>query len=255
MKKLFLTGITLFVIPFLAPLLCSAQISSEIRDMNNAVVTGDTFYYWMPPATTHQVDFNQYNISSTSVTYKVTKIQNPIVAGASAWFCVYHNGDSSDVQSHCYLPSLSTTPHTFVTANGDFNMLLVDFYSGPNYGVSIITYKVFDVNNPNDTALITLVYNVTPVGVADSFVGEKLGEPYPNPAATEFSMNYDLGSITGDVRMVVYNTLGEVVRSESLNGTAGTFRMEVATLENGVYIAALEVNGSRLSAKRLMVSH
>ncbi len=252
MKKFILKAVPFIGIAFLFPTVLSAQVSSEIRDENNAVITSDTLYYWMPPATSHRVDPSQFNISSTTITYKVMKIESALISGASAWFCIYHNGDSSDVQSHCYLPSVTVTPHTFVTAPGDFNMLLADFYSGTNYGTSIVRYKFYDINNANDTAFVTMVYNVTPVGIAESFVGGSMGEPYPNPASSQTSIAYEFNEKTSG-NAVVTDITGKIVYSETLNSRTGILSIETSMWSDGIYFVTLMSDNAVIARRKLVV--
>lgn len=251
MKKFIFKAVPFFGIAFLLPAFVSAQISSEIRDENSNVITGDTLYYWMPPATSHRVDLNQYNISSNSITYKVTKIESTITSGASAWFCIYHNGDSADVQSHCYLPSVFTTPHTFVTSPGDFNMLLADFYSGTNYGTSIIRYRFYDINNPNDTVLITMVYNVTPAGMGESFAGS-LGEPYPNPATSFVSIPYNFSN-NNPGNTVVTDINGRMVYTQILPAQSGVLYIETSSWANGIYLLSLTDENGIVARRKIVV--
>jgi hypothetical protein len=55
--------------------------------------------------------------------------------------------------------------------------------------------------------------------------------------------------------MVVYNMLGAVVKTENITDASGAVRMDVSTLENGVYFTSLEVAGKQVSTKRLVVTH
>jgi hypothetical protein len=49
--------------------------------------------------------------------------------------------------------------------------------------------------------------------------------------------------------------LGAVVRTEAVSEIQGTVKMDVSTLENGVYFTSMEVDGKQVATKRLVVSH
>lgn len=223
--------------------------SSHFEDPNGNDVTGDTIDYWVPANGSHQCDFNQVNTSGTSITYKVQKTNTVITSTATTWFCVYHNADAGDLQSQCYIPS-TTMSANFVTDSAEYNMLLCDYAAGSAFGITIVRYKFFNINNPNDTAVLWLRYNVTPVGVAESH-NATLGEPYPNPATDNIAVSYNFTNDSKGTVMVTDLT-GKTVYTQQVAAQNGMLYIETSSWAKGVYMLSLtDENG--IAARRKIV--
>lgn len=209
-------------------------------------------YFWVAAGSAHYIDFNQYNVGAAPVTYKVHKDEVIMVSGATAWFCIYHNADPGDVQSQCYIPSV-TTSGNFATDTGDFNMLLADFDAGPNFGTSIVRYKFYDINNTSDSAEITLIYNVTPVGITESFVNSgSLTNVYPNPANESVFITYFSGG-TNRSELVISDISGREILREEVASANGIVQVNTALWAEGMYMISLECDGRVVSRKKLVV--
>lgn len=252
MTKTIFKAVSMFIgTAFFLPLLVVAQTTSEVRDFNSANVTGDTMYFWVGINSTHQIDFGQYNISSTSVTYKITRTDVSMVAGASAWFCVYHNADPLDTQSQCYPPAI-TTSGNFVTAPGDFNLLLADFATGPNTGTSVVTYTFFNANTAGDTAKITLIYIVTPVGIAENSVASgRINMVYPNPSSGVANVSYSSDAVTTEV--VVSDVTGKEIERTIVADQAGMVSLNTSEWASGLYVISLVSDGITVAREKLVV--
>ncbi len=252
MTKTIFRAVSIFIgTAFFLPLLVVGQTTSEVRDFNNANVTGDTMYFWVGINSTHQIDFEQYNISSAPVTYNITRTDVSLVAGASAWFCVFHNADPLDTQSQCYPPFIATSGD-FVTAPGDFNLLLADFAAGPNTGTSEVTYSFYDANSAGDTVKITLVYIVTPVGIAENLlVSGQIQTVYPNPASGMTSVSYS--SNAAETEVVVTDLNGREVERVSAPSTNGIVTFDTVDWASGMYVISLVGDGVPVAKQKLVV--
>lgn len=222
--------------------------SSHFEDPNGNDVTGDTIDYWVPVSSSHQTDFNQINTDRTT-TYKVQKTNTVITSTAMTWFCVYHNANMADLQSQCYDTS-TTLSSNFVTDSAEFNMLLCDFAAGTSPGVTIVKYKFFNTIDANDTAVLWLRYNVTPVGIAETH-NATLGEPYPNPATTNFAVAYSFSNDNGG-NAVITDLSGKVIYSQAVSAQNGILNIETSSWAKGVYMLSLtDENG--IAARRKIV--
>ena len=81
-----------------------------------------------------------------------------------------------------------------------------------------------------------------------------MGNAYPNPASTSFSLEYS-GNVTGSAKLVVQNLIGIKVREEVLAGTNDKSSVDVSGLPDGIYLYSLEVEGKMISTKKLVVRH
>jgi hypothetical protein len=245
MKKLLLASVSML---FAAGL--SAQSFSVTHATQGNIVSGSTIVYNVDQATSLEThDFDVHNTSGSNVTCKVRKtVQQFASAGSLFYFCT---------DQLCYAPSTVLSGNVAVSAGGQF-LLVTDFTPDNTTGISIVRYSVFNIANPSDSVFFFIEYHVAPTGIGSySQVKANIGSPMPNPAAAVFNMNYNLGASYGQgvAKMVMYNMLGEAVRTETLVDAEGTFRMDVSVLDNGVYFTSLEVDGKQLSTKRLVVSH
>ncbi len=246
MKNRFLKAVLVIGSAFL---LQPALAQHHVEDAWGNDVTGDTMDYWVAVSGSHQIDFDHINASGNQVVYKVQKTNTVITGTASTWFCIFHNADPADLQSQCYIPT-TTMSGSFTTENGEFNMLLADFAAGTSTGITIVKYKFFDENNPTDTNVIWLRYNVTPVGIAESFT-TTLGEPYPNPATDNVSVAYNFTNENGG-NATITDLAGKVIYTETLSSKEGILRLETSAWAKGVYMISLaDENGS--AARRKIV--
>lgn len=248
MKNIFQKAIP-FGIAFLFSLNAQAQVTSEVRDYwDSTDVTNDTMYFWVGQGDAHAWNFNQTNIGSSQVTYRYRKTYVQMQSGASALFCVYHNDDINDPQSQCYGPTVFFSAN-FITDPGEHNTLIADFNSGTTTpGISIVQYHIWDVNNIADSVNLTLVYNVTPVGMAESFGDDVIGEPYPNPSGSVFNIpvnNVQDGWIT------ICNAQGQLVAEKSILNSS-LITIDATSWAEGVYFVMLHSgNGEVIAQRRL----
>lgn len=246
MKKLLLASVSTLMFAGL-----SAQSSFTIMDANqNPVANGSTLIYFVDQATgieTH--DYVVTNTNPNAVTAKVRKAIQSQQSGQTFYFCTDLN---------CYAPTTNLSGNVSMTGSGGDFDLITDFTPNATTGISVVRYSVFNVNVASDSAYFFIEYHVSPTGIANhSMVKANIGTPNPNPASSAFNLSYNLGSSfgKGEAKMVVYNMLGAMVISETLVDAEGNVRMDVSTLEAGVYFTSLEVDGKQVATKRLVVTH
>lgn len=228
----------------------SAQSSMEIHDVFGNIVDGDTMYYYVPANGTHYTDFHQYNLRDTAITYKVKKTQVVMTATSSAWFCVYHNSLANDPQSQCYIPS-TVNSSDFVTDSAAHNLLLADFAAGANFGVSIVQYKFYDKYNPSDSSVITLIYNVTPVGVQENTAASITGM-YPNPSSENTTIQFS-NATAENATIQITDVTGRVVFSQPMNASNGSFTVPCSEWESGLYMVSVLSEDRITSVQRLII--
>lgn len=233
--------------------LVSAQSSFTFTDNTIGVMNGGTYHFWVSSTVTDSRIYSVSNTSSSNVSAKVRKsVLQLNDAGATTWFCTDQN---------CYAPATVLSNATTMGASGGSFDLTIDF--NPNSvvgtGVTEVRYSVINQSNTADSAWFVIVYHLSnsPTGVA-STVNTKpsVSNPMPNPASSMFSMNYKLGnaSVNG-AKVVVYNMLGAVVMETLVSETEGAIKMDVSTLDQGIYFCTLESDGKALATRRLVVSH
>lgn len=230
--------------------LASAQ-SFSIVDGAIGSLNGGTFNYWVSTSVTDTRIATVTNTSAANLNVKVRKsILQLNDAGATVWFCTDQN---------CYAPSTALSSQFTMGASGGLFDLTYDFNPNNATGVTQVRYSVINQANPADSAWFIVVYNLSnsPTGVVNANVGKpSVSNPMPNPASSVFSMNYKLGSAaSSNAKVVVYNMLGSVVMENPVNDSEGVVKMDVSTLDQGIYFCTLESDGKALATRRLVVSH
>ena len=76
----------------------------------------------------------------------------------------------------------------------------------------------------------------------------------PNPASTETLLEYNLPA-SGALTLMLTNTLGQTVRTNTGLSAIGTLRLEIAALPEGVYQYTFYDNGNLLARKQLVIKH
>ena len=120
---------------------------------------------------------------------------------------------------------------------------------------SLITDETTSSIIPTQNGTYVLEVTIGSCMVSDSFVVESLNitdlevanvNVYPNPATDVLNITFNNSIDLVDVQVV--NTLGAVILSRTLQSNGnGSFQLEVADLELGVYILKTISNGSTSS--------
>ncbi len=238
----------LFVaIAALSSVALSAQINYPITDSVSASVTSTTVNYNVLASATDTRHFTVTNATANTVTVKVKKtiyfLNDP---GSTVYFCTGAN---------CYSPSQTLSLAVVLAPNGTC-ALTCDHYPNNMAGVTQVRYTVINQANTTDTTYFIINYTASLTGVAThSLVKPSLSNPAPNPASSSFTMNYKMGSTNPqDSKMVIYNMLGDRVMETSVEESEGALRMDVSSLEQGVYFCSLESDGKIVATRRLVVT-
>lgn len=95
-----------------------------------------------------------------------------------------------------------------------------------------------------------------PLGVNDRIAASYQVSIYPNPVQNSLSVSYQLMR-EADVEVRVYNLIGKEVSALLLgNKTAGSYteNLDASSLQNGMYIYSLYVNGTAVSNTKVIVN-
>jgi hypothetical protein len=244
MKKLLLT----IAVAVSSSFALSAQANYTITDSLGNDLVGTTVSYNVASSQLDSRGFTVTNMNSTQVNIKVQKtiivLNDP---GSTVYFCT---------GSNCYSPSQTLSLTVPMTAAGTM-ALTCDHFPNNMTGVTQVRYTVINQANANDTASFTINYTSVPTGIAThTAVKPSISNPSPNPASSMFSINYKMGtSNPAGAKMVVYNMLGDRVMETIVEETEGVVKMDVSSLEQGIYFCSLESDGKTFATRRLVVTH
>jgi hypothetical protein len=250
MKK----ALLLFALAALSIPAAAQSIRVENQETGNTVANGSTITYWIPAlnGSGPWLDVRHFtvtNISGMTKTFKVRKMNITLAnVAAQTTFCTDQN---------CYGPGQMLSYNIPMNSNTSFDLSL-DYNTGSATGITRVSYTIYDINNVNDSLMLTLEYNVAngPASVTTNLVKPSVSNPQPNPASDMFAINFKMGTTPpADAKLVVYNMLGAAVLETEITSAEGTIRMDVSTLPAGVYFCTLTNNGRQLATKRLAVTH
>jgi hypothetical protein len=243
MNRILLFSILLFVT-------CSFAIgqSLSISDINSNDVTGDTVYVNASVSETEIIeDFHVTNNSSNTLEVKAKKTEISLVSGSTNLFCWVL----------CFTPStyvstqfLSMSPG-YTTSGGE--NLSVHYQPGGNVGTSIIAYTVFDKNNPNDSAIVYVVWDIT-TGIDDQNMASSYSTPYPNPANQYVNINYNTLT-NSNVEFTLHNIVGKKVVNEQLSSQNGLYKLNTSSFSEGVYFYSIRENSKVVKTGKLTITH
>jgi hypothetical protein len=238
----------LLAIAFLGITAAANAGNFSITDASSVNVAGTTQTYNIVASSTDSRIFTVMNNNATQVNVKVRKtVIQQHHPSSTTWFCTDLN---------CYAPTTTLSPSFAMAASGTFDLTIdIDPYN--QTGVSEVRYAIINQMNTSDTSFVTVIYNIGPAGIANNVaVKASISNPMPNPASAQFSMTYKLGSSsTAGAKLMVYNMLGAVVMETEITSAEGTVRMDVSTLDQGVYFCSLVSDGKTHATRRLVVSH
>ena len=158
--------------------------------------------------------------------------------------------------AQCYDTTVSLSPDYLVmpgnwTDSSSFHSYL---YTGNRAGLSKVVYKFYDKDNPTDTALAEISYDVLNTGISPVERSlYQLSSPSPNPANNMTSFTYN--TPVPNTKLMVRDLLGNVVAEYNLGSTKGMIMIPVTELASGIYTCSIVTNGSSISTSKLVVSH
>jgi hypothetical protein len=215
---------------------------------NSVTVSNATFDFWLSPGDAHEYDFDMDNITNSSVTYRVRKVDMTMgSSGAAAYFCL--------VPGNCYAPISPFTTTPFTMSSSDIYQLQTHFTAGTTTGLCVVHYVLFNDANNADSVTIDMRYNITPTGVAPiNNVHSTFSDAKPNPASSALSFSYRFAAPSGN-SVVLYNTLGEAVKEIKLDDSEGTLKLDVSDLQSGLYFCSFRTDNKSLATRKVIVTH
>ena len=149
----------------------------------------------------------------------------------------------------CLSPDNNISPAVLISANTlspeDFD-IHVSIPEGETRVVKA-RYYAYDASDP-DTKISFLLLAGQTASVSESNLS--LGQAYPNPATSQ--VHFDL-RCSDNVNVVVYNLLGQEVKSQLVSGHQNRVNIAVNDLQPGIYFCRFSVNGEVLKTEKFIV--
>ena len=186
------------------------------------------------------------NVSSGDIYYKA-KQRGPT--------CGLTDQSSFCVGIQCYPPTVIVSPDSFLVSAGKIDSSFSGHILTPADGFEgccTVYYTFFDVSDPTDSLEVEFTFcSARGISVEENHVS--INAVYPNPAVDYVNISYNVQG-NNKANFKIINIVGQVVVEQSLNADATSVRVDVSNLESGVYFYSIELKGSAIETKRLIIS-
>lgn len=192
------------------------------------------------------------NTTSSTIDVVVEKEEVQLVEGTETSICWGLGCYSADVYITRPYPMDGGVTSSFGQLS--FHYQVDPTYSGdPNEcipGTTIVKYYTYPFDNPEDKSCLEVwfVYNAT--NVVENTID--FGQAYPNPASNQ--VYFDVKSNDGSsIKAVVYNLLGQEVKSIVANGLQSKIKIDLNDVQPGIYFCSFYANDEVLKTEKFIV--
>lgn len=198
---------------------------------------------------TYNEDFGEYildmhirNLSDIDQEVVVRREIIELPEGASSYFC----------WDMCFADFVDESPNpVLIPANtlSETELAFHLMFPEEETSVAVINYYAY---NPRD---LDNMISLTVLAGKNAQVTEHtllLGQAYPNPASTQ--IHFDYSNNNGSVmNAVVYNLLGQEVKSQTVSGSHGRINIAVDDLQPGIYFCSIKVDNATVKTEKFIV--
>lgn len=188
------------------------------------------------------------NHTNSAVLIKVVRNEIYLMEGDTSYFCwgacYPYFVDSSGM--------LMEIPAGGSSGELDFSAHYI--YHDDIIGVSLIDYKFYDMDNPDEFVKVIIKYDNTPDGLDENILKNTwVSDIYPNPASYYVTIDYDMPAEVEAASIKIVNLLGSVVKEQKIDARNNIMKMNVSELNGGIYFYSLTINGEIYSTKKLII--
>jgi hypothetical protein len=214
----------------------------------NNITNGTVYHIWDTLTLMNFEEVNIKNISSSLINTKCKKIENSMQDGSTCYMCFVNS---------CFSSAAFVSPKMDTLSPNEIDSSFSGHYIPQgNYGESIITFVIFNVANPTDSAWVVVHFNATPVGINEHLTANaEISNAYPNPAANFTSFNYSFPKGTSSAKFILSNLLGSKVYEADIYDIEGKFILNTNGLKQGIYFYSFYVNDKMVLTKKLIIKH
>jgi hypothetical protein len=115
--------------------------------------------------------------------------------------------------------------------------------------VVTVTYTAYDRANPDERVSINVLFGPN-AGTEEYTVN--LGQAYPNPASSQVHFDFS-GNDNSSVKAVIYNLLGQEVKSQFVSGNQGSINFNVDDLQPGIYFCSFQIGNEMVRTEKFIV--
>jgi hypothetical protein len=152
----------------------------------------------------------------------------------------------------CYGPSTSLSPLAYTIDPGSAEMFNGHYQPANNTGVSTIAFTFFDQNNPNDSVMVTIMFDGLTTGINDPVASQEISI-YPNPADEHVNVEVQNNNLSNELFVRITDSKGAVVMQETLESSITT--LNTRDLSEGLYFMNTYSENKVIASKKILVKH
>ncbi len=229
----------------------SAQ-TFELLDENNVNIDGMTIERAGTAASISETKFHVQNVSNNSAVYscKVYEVTN--VPGSDLQVCY---GVACFTATAGVSGAQTNTGYLSLLANQiDNTFKVAPFAFGWSSGDEA-TWRVvvYDTANVQDSTFAIVKWKVQGVSVDEIAANDVNFSAYPNPATNVLNLDYNFKTNVNVATVDVFDIVGKKVMSHQLNEQKATLKVDVSSLNAGVYFYTINADGKAIKTERVSI--
>lgn len=193
------------------------------------------------------------NSSDKDVRYRIYVLTKQIGSSQQTQICF---GDDCFKDTEISGKELNPGQVRTVRAGQTDNTVSLKLASGLVQGVSSVTYRLENVDNPADFINFEINYEVNEFsdeGLLYSSKNVDLSDVYPNPVTEVAIFDYHLKDESQDAKIIIHNVLGSVAGEYQLSPYEHQLKVSVEQFNPGVYFYSLYIDNEGVATKKLVV--
>ena len=218
----------------------SKSVAQPSYTINVDADSSNSVIFWVKNTTAASINiklksYSSYNVDSVSISYCI---------GTQC-----HSAGQPAV-TNIPIPANDTLKNTGNTG------LLLDFTDYAVQGSAKALYTLYNASNPNDSSSIMITYKIVSAttGIKQNVNNYNVSNIAPNPASSNVSLSYDLKNNSQPATIKIYNMLGTLVKTTPLETYSTNTKMDITSLEEGMYFYSVTVGSKVVKTSRLVVA-
>jgi type IX secretion system substrate protein len=193
------------------------------------------------------------NISNEPVYFSISEIKKQIGSSQKSFLCINNECDNGNIVNR--KGKITDYVRKLMPGETDESIVAV-LETGLVRGISSISYRVFNVKNPEDYTDIEMHFEVGEKVVENLLYSSKtvdLTDVYPNPVRETAIFDYVIKNDSKEAKIIIHNVLGSVAGEYKLNPFEQQLKVSVENYNPGVYFYSLYIDNEGVATKKLVV--
>ena len=193
------------------------------------------------------------NISDKPVYFSVSEVKKQIGSSQKSFLCIDNDCDNGNIANR--RGNITDHVRKIMPGATDESVVAV-LETGLIQGISSISYRIFNIKNPQDFSQIELHYSIEEMpeeGLLYSSMTVDLSDVYPNPVTETAIFDYIIKNNSKEAKIIIHNVLGSIAGEYKLNPFEQQLKVSVENFNPGVYFYSLYIDNEGVATKKLVV--